>query len=270
VSITVYGTGTCEETALVRDRLRALGVSYEMVDLDTDPVADAFVRGRHAGARVTPTVVVDAAPPVAEPSLDMLDALVEASGRPFALPVPVHFHRPLTDRTVPLRTLPVAAPAGGAPSLFSLEPLRGRAQVVLFLGHPVGCLACAGYARQLVGAAPALADVDAAAVIVVPDSPARAGGWAGDYVPQATVVADAERAWGRALAAFVGLPADTPTLLLLDRYLAPRVGASGPEAGALPSPGETVEWLRFLALECPECSLELAWPEAEGSPDSSE
>lgn len=281
MTVTVYGTPACEDTAIVSDRLHALGVPFAAIDLDADAAAGAFVRGLHAGARVTPTVVVDGAGPVAEPSLDELAALLRQSGIAVAEPPPIQFHRPITDRAVPLRTLPLAGspsdggpagavpagavPAGGpsnaGPGQLSLAQWRDRSQVALFLAHPVGCRACAGYARQLVRAAPMMAQVGAAIVIAVPDAVEPAGAWRAEFAPGAVVLADDGDAWGAGIRAHVGLPAGDPALLLLDRYLAPRVASTGPDAGALLAPGEAQEWLGFLQLEGTACSLELDPPQ---------
>lgn len=259
MAISIHGVRACEDTALVADRLRALAIPFRRTDLDEDPTADAFVRAVNAGNRVTPTVVVDGFAPVAEPSLDELETLLERAGYAVTPPQPTQYHRPLTDRAVAPRTLPVATPEGLAPGPLSVESMRGRSQVALFLAHPP-CLVCAGYARHLALAREALAEVDARAVAVVPGIEAEVRRWARELVPDALVLIDADGAWQARLRETVQLPPDDPALLLLDRYLAPRVGIAASEAGGLLTPGEVVEWFRYLGLECPECSLELEWP----------
>lgn len=258
MTVTVYGTAACEDTAIVADRLRALGVPFTAVDLDADAAADAFVRGLHAGARVTPTVVVDGRQPIAEPSLDDLAVLLDRSGIPAAAPPPIQFHRPMTDRAVPLRTLPLA---GEASAGLSLARWRDRSQVALFLAHPAGCPACAGYARQLARSTQTLSEAGAVLVIALPGAPEPVATWRAEFVPGALVLADPGGGWGAAVRSHAGLPADGPVLLLLDRYLAPRVASVGTDAGRLLAPGEAREWLAFLQLEGTACSLELEPPE---------
>jgi hypothetical protein len=102
-------------------------------------------------------------------------------------------------------------------------------------------------------------------VVAAAAAPDELGPWRhaiGDATP---LLADTDRAWKRAVATAVGWPADDAILLLLDRYLAPRAGSAAPEAGGLVDPASAVEWLAFVALDCPECSGELPWAVEEES-----
>jgi hypothetical protein len=79
--------------------------------------------------------------------------------------------------------------------------------------------------------------------------------------PGGRVLVDPGGGWGAAIRTALGLPADQPALVLLDRFEAPRAISSAPEAGGLISPSEAVDWLGFVALDCPECGEEVAWPD---------
>jgi mycoredoxin len=255
--ITVLGAATCEDTAIVVDRLRAAGIPHRYVDVDRDPDALARIERLNGGRRVTPTVIAGVDEMIlAEPSLEQLGTLVRAAGHGFERPAAVDLHGAITDRAIPLR--PVGA-AEGRP--FSLASLRGRRQVALFLAHGSDCLTCFGYARQLARQGAAMDEADATSVIVVAGSDPGAEQWSDAVALSATLVDDPGAAWKTDIAAHLGVPADAAMLVVLDRFLAPRATSTAPDAGGLIDPTDATDWLRFLALECPECSGEVEWPE---------
>lgn len=130
--IAVLGSATCEDTAVVTSRLRALGVPFRDVDIDADPVAAQQVASLNGGHRVTPTVIAgDDATVLAEPALEALGELVAAAGYDVGPPQAIQYHGERTTRSIPIRHLD--AVGGGR---FSLEQLRGRQQVALFLDCP--------------------------------------------------------------------------------------------------------------------------------------
>lgn len=253
--VVVYGAATCEDTAITRSRLRALRVPFREVDIDADPDGLARVLALE-GHRVTPVVVGEGGDALAEPSIEALEERLRAAGATFSPPAAVQLRGPLTDRPIPLRTLPDAA--GNA---FALDAARGRRATALFLAHDAGCLACHGYARQLALQADAMRDVDAQAVIVVADAFERVRAWAAEMPPGAVLLADAGAGWRRAIEASLSLEGDGVLLLILDRFAAPRAVSRGDEAGGLLGPAEATDWLRFLELECPECGNDVRWPE---------
>lgn len=254
--IVVLGSETCEDTAVVASRLRALGVPFQYVDIDGDPVAARRVASLNQGNRVTPTVIVgDDAEVKAEPTLEALGELLAVARYAIGPPRATDFHGDLTTRSIPVRHLD--AVGEGA---LSLGQLRGRRQVALFLGHGPDCLACLGYARQLAGRRQSFAEVDGLPLIVVAGDIDALAGWRHGIPDAVTILADPDGGWKQAIAATVGAAAGDAILLLLDRFGAPRAGSTANEAGGLIDPSEAVDWLRFLALECPECSGELPWP----------
>lgn len=255
-TITVLGSTTCEDTAIVSSRLRALGVPFLDVDIDADAAAAGRVASLNGGRRITPTVVVgDDADVRAEPTLEALGELLRAAWYDAMPPQATRYHGDLTTRSIPVRHLHTVDGRR-----FSLEQLRGRRQVALFLGHGAGCLACFGYARQLAGMRDALAEADGLALVVVAADVRAASGWRHGIDDAVTILADPDGGWKRDVATHIGARGGDAIMLLLDRFGAPRAGSGADEAGGLIDPSEAVEWLRFLALECPECSGELPWP----------
>lgn len=258
----VLGAATCEDTAIVRSRLDALGIEYRYRDVDEDPEALERVRGLNDGHRVTPTVVVgDVAE--AEPSLERLGELIAGDGglrgRTTVAEL-TQLHGDITSWPIPLRD---RVTDSGAP--FSLGPLRGRRQVCLFLAHEPRCLACFGYARQLTRHREGLKTTEATLVVVGVGIPDGLADWRHGLRADDALVADPDGEWHRAIARHLGFEAGSTMLVLLDRFLAPRVVVSAPEAGGLPDPSTAIGWFDYLALECPECSGELPWP-TSGTP----
>jgi peroxiredoxin len=253
--ITVFGSRTCEDTAITESRLATWAVPFRDIDIDEDDVAAAEVE-RLVGHRVTPTVTVAERGVVAtEPTLEELGTIVAAAGWKVAPPVAVDYHGDVTTRSIPIAS--VASDDGGS---FRLTSLRGRRQALLFLAHAPSCLPCFGYARQLARQRAALDEADADVLIVGAGTVDDVAAWRHGIDPAVRLLADPGGAWKAAVAAHVGFAAEDAAVLALDRFGAPRAGSSAPEAGGLIDPSAGVEWLRFVALDCPECSGELPWP----------
>lgn len=255
----ILGAATCEDTAIVRSRLEALGVAYAYHDVDRDPAALTRVRALNDGHRVTPTVIAGE-DVTAEPTLERLGDTLAAMHITSKVAEPVQLHGDVTSRAIPLRTRPNET---GSP--FDLATLRGRRQVCLFLAHDHACQACFGYARQLAGHVPALDAANASLAVVGCAAPEALDEWRHGLPPEATLVADPDGAWHAAIESHLGFVPGSASLVLLDRFLAPRVVASAAEAGGLPDPTAAISWLEFLELECPECSGELPWPTSQPS-----
>ncbi len=258
--ITVLGTGWCEDTALVRSRLQALGVPFAELDVEADADAQARIRELNDGAQVTPTVVVGdgdtrtAVRAAAEPTLEQLGAMLNAAGWQVAPPQATQYRAPVTQLPIPLPGRSASTVRGTA-----VGALRGRRQLALFLAHEPGCLACLGYARQLGKVRTGLEEADAVAVAVVRGSANELDEWSHGVDPSVGLVADPAGDWRQAVADHVGFAPDRAAVLLLDRWHAARAGAVASEAGGLIDPTEAVSWLDFIALDCPECSGEIAW-----------
>lgn len=235
--ILVLGRPTCEDTQIVESRLRAWGIPFTSRNIETDAAAEREVLARTGGNRVTPTIVVgDDRETVAEPTLEALGALLVRAGYAEA-------HPPEATRLF-----------GEAAARPLVPPFpathRGRAATVVLFTHGEHCLACLGYARQLGGQAGALADEEALAVLVVPaDDAPTPHPWRDELDPRVALTpADVTRWAGSGV-----------RLLVLDQWGAPRAESASAEAGGLIDPTDAVAWVRYLALECPECTEELDW-----------
>jgi len=241
--IEVLGRDTCEDTSIVRSRLTALGVPFTYGNSDVDPATGDRIRGLNGGNLVTPTVVVGDTIAV-EPSIEATDELAIAAGHALRRPAATRLLAPVTDTPIPTRRLP-------APGLFDPPPRTAWAgrQVAVFLPHDAACLACFGYARKLTARTATFGESDASIAVVVdgvnpPDhwEPAQLGG--------AAVVLDPDGGWRSELGAALEIASDGALLLVLDRYLAPRVVHRADDAGGLITPTEVGAWLAFIALEC--------------------
>jgi glutaredoxin len=256
--IVMYGAATCEDTAITRSRLVAIGIPFRELDVDLDAEAAREQRAASDGRRVTPTLVFGAGQLVViEPTLEQLGEALVAAGHIVEPPEAIAYHDELASRPIPLRHLPT-----DLGDSFSIERLRGQRQVALFLGHDAECLACFGYARQLATQLNALAELEAVPVIVVAGTADTIAAWRRGIADGVPILADADGSWKRAVATRVGADAGDALLLVLDRFAAPRAGSIAAEAGGLIDPSAATDWLRLLALECPECGGEIPWSSA--------
>lgn len=242
LEVVVYGARTCEDTAITRSRLHALGVRFREVDVDAD--ADGLARVLElAGRRVTPTVVFGAGQAVvAEPTIDRLDELLRSAGHTVELPTARRVQGALAHRSI------APAPSGRPAETVSRELIRGRRRAAVFFAHDASCLACLGYAKQFAAGGGAARAMDAILIVVVRDSLEAAQTWAHELPADARVLADPGGAWTGRVAAELGTGPDGVMLLVLDHHAAPRAASIAVEAGGLMAPGDVTDWLRSLAL----------------------
>lgn len=134
---------------------------------------------------------------------------------------------------------------------------RTRRTRVLVAGHGPGCEACCRYASRLTEAAAEFGRWDGEAIVVVGpggggelETPRAAEGAAveGSIRP---ALRDPEGAARRRL----GVPEDRVALLIADRFGEVFLREEADEADALPEPDAVLEWLRYLATQCPECGV---------------
>jgi peroxiredoxin len=149
-------------------------------------------------------------------------------------------------RSLPDLTLP-AAPSGAPVSVRR----RGRDNTVLIALHAADCKGCLAYLSALAGAHETLRDWDGR-VLPVLHGPLEAA----EEIRAARglpfpVIADAE---GRLRE---GSGIQGGTFLIADQwgelFL---VQAGGEDQHDYPAPAEVAEWLRFVAIQCPECQGE--------------
>jgi peroxiredoxin len=158
----------------------------------------------------------------------------------------VSSREPLTagDR-LPDLTLP-AAPDGRPVPLRAL----GRVAPVVVQTHGAECAECRACLERLAGAGDAVREWDGRVVAVVPE-----GLDAADRLREGSrlpfpVLADPERG----LAERLGM--DDAAVLGADQWGELFLVAAAGDGHRLPDASEVVEWLRFLAVRCPECEGE--------------
>ncbi|HEX8693106.1 MAG TPA: redoxin domain-containing protein [Longimicrobium sp.] len=151
----------------------------------------------------------------------------------------------LGARRLPDLRLP-SAPAG-APT-----PLRppGRVSPVLVLVHGAGCEGCRAWLRRLAASSDGIAEWDGRVVILVPESPDSAAAMREDGFESFTILADPDRT----LAARLGTSG--AAVVIADQYGVIHEAADAGEGHDFPEPHEVVNWLQYLAVQCPECQGE--------------
>jgi hypothetical protein len=124
-------------------------------------------------------------------------------------------------------------------------PLRrgGRAATVVVRVHDATCRDCRRYLADLAASKIDLAWWEGRVVVVVPGPLEDASGLRGDVGSSFTVLGDAH---DRARLV------DGAGVIVADRYGHIYDVADAGDGHALPSPKELEEWLRFLAMQCPE------------------
>lgn len=154
------------------------------------------------------------------------------------------------DLKLGARRLPdvkLASAPGGSP-----VPIRlpGRVSPVLVLVDRAECDACRAWLRRLAAVSSDIAEWDGRVIVVVPASPEDAARIVDDAPPPFAILADPDRALAARLAI------STPALVIADQYGEIHHAASAGDAHELPDPAEVIDWLRYLAIQCPECQGE--------------
>ena len=158
------------------------------------------------------------------------------------------FPRDLKNVRRPLPEVTLQPPGGG-------EPLRvrarGRRSPVLVVRHPQGCAGCDAYLAELAGSRDEISEWDGRVVVVIPDGasvpdpPERA---ADQPFP---VGVDVE---GRLAAA---LSVEVPALAIADQWGELHLIEAAGSGHRFPPVEEVIEWVRYLAIHCPECEGEV-------------
>ncbi|MGC8826670.1 MAG: hypothetical protein ACP5TV_06680 [Anaerolineae bacterium] len=148
---------------------------------------------------------------------------------------------------MPAPSLDLPAAGGGE---MGIMDFRGRSSLLVLFCHGPACPGCQEAVTCLAEREKDLEFARAEAVIVLPAAPPS-----GDAVPAGRRlhgVIDAERALHREYAGLLpGASPDEAMLFVLDQYGVPWAGWHGAEpAGGLCAEG--IEWLEFIALQCPE------------------
>ncbi|MGE5141100.1 MAG: redoxin domain-containing protein [Rudaea sp.] len=249
--IVIYGSVTCEDTALVRDHLQALGIPYTLRNREEDPEAERIIRRWNDDKIVTPTIVFGEGrgmqeDVISEPTLLRLEETLRAAGYRFDRRQAAEF-RELANTPAPDFTLPASDG-----SQVRLSELRGRNKSAVFFAHDRACRICAGYARQLVRKKRAFEDFDTRLLLILQGNPEQAHEWSHEYVDGHLTLADERGEVKGRYADYFHQDAKGVLLLVLDRFTAPRAGSFAADAGGLIIPHEALEWLRLLDIECAE------------------
>lgn len=132
-------------------------------------------------------------------------------------------------------------------------PLRatGRQGTVLILLHSASCSGCLEYLQRLAGAREGIEDWDGRVVVVVPGEVADAGRVREAVDRSFVVVADTDGRCRERCGVGGG------SMLIADQWGEVfHVYSGEADSHDLPAPDEVVEWLRFMAIQCPECQGE--------------
>lgn len=149
-------------------------------------------------------------------------------------------------RQLPHLTLP-AAPGGATTSI---RP-RGRDGVVLVATHGAECQPCRAYLRDLAANVEAIREWDGRVLVLHPGPLEEAERVRAELALPFSILADANReVMQRAGLEGGGISiADQWGEIVFDE-------SGGEEVHPFPEVQEVVEWLRFLAIQCPECQGE--------------
>jgi hypothetical protein len=153
--------------------------------------------------------------------------------------------RGISDLKNPARKLPdLVLPSGSTGSHRNVRSSGRRAPVVVLV-HGASCALCREYVEQLSAAGPDLRDWDGEIVVVAPDAPTEIPASEG-----VTHLQDVGTRLERALAV------SPPAIAIADQWGVIRALEPAGEGHRFLAVDEVVEWLRFLAIECPECEGE--------------
>lgn len=242
--ITIHGRSDCEDTALVRERLKALGLPFRETDVDAEGEAAAVAERHNAGRRTSPTIVFgQEALVISEPGIQTLDAALKRAGYGVNAAHMIQFGPPASDRSAPWFSLPSADGR-----VIGLEDYRQRKYLIMALAAlPPAPQALAGlHALETIHEAlTARHAADAVAVVAGDREAAKA--LAAHLGARLPVLMDTD---GRVSDKYAALHARVhlPAIFILDRYGAPR--AAGPLSALHAT--EAVAWIEFLECECDE------------------
>ncbi len=150
-----------------------------------------------------------------------------------------------TELTRPSRRIPdfALATRSGTPRRLRAG---GRRSPVLVLVHPGACAACAAFIAQLDAASAALGEWDGDVLVITPDE-LPAGDDAATAIP---VLSDPEQ---RLAASLVIAP---PAVVIADQWGEVHESTEAGDEHRFPAADEIEGWLRYLAIQCPECQGE--------------
>ncbi|MCS7259379.1 MAG: redoxin domain-containing protein [Anaerolineae bacterium] len=134
--------------------------------------------------------------------------------------------------------------------LVTLDQFRERSNLVLCFSHGLECQDCQQLVEQFLARSQELGFVDAQVLIV---QPSEVTGKSALPLPL-HLVWDREGAAQRKFRAWIRQPMarDAILVIILDRYGAPQAACSVPHGAEGKLVAETLEYLTFIAIQCPE------------------
>ena len=236
--IRMYGSHTCEDTAISRDRLNVLRVPFQEFFKEDDESIVALLGKYHQGMTRTPTLVFgDDEIVIAEPTFEQLEETLSRAGYEFN---PPRLHAFDFKRYVPDFSKLTVIRSSDADS-------RELPQMILFFAHVPACRVCQGYAKQIAAQRAEFEQAGARLQIVLNADAKQAKKWGEEFAPGVEFLLDSDGMFKRQS---VDCFPDTwdvhpggAWLLLVDREDVARAGVYSSDAGGLVAPTET---LRFL------------------------
>ncbi|GGL08934.1 putative glutaredoxin-like protein [Sphaerisporangium melleum] len=80
MALKVYTTSWCGPCKRLKSQLTREGISYEVIDIEADPVAAEFVMSVNNGNQTVPTVVLEDGTALTNPSIIQLKRLLAQAG----------------------------------------------------------------------------------------------------------------------------------------------------------------------------------------------
>lgn len=248
MKLDVYGSVTCEDTALVRAQLRALQIPFTDFNREHDAGVNEILARYNNGNLVTPTLVFgDDAFVLAEPSPEQLHETLRAAGFEFQAPRAVEIRGELKNARLPNFTLP--ASHGDAVTLYKL---RGQKRAVLFFVDGVHDRISQGYARQFTNHRELFDEYNALPLPIVRADVDATKEWAHEFARGYAALSDADGSVKQKYAAALNVDPSDALVVILDAFCAPRALSHAPNAGGLIAPNEITSWLRLIDCECDE------------------
>jgi peroxiredoxin len=154
---------------------------------------------------------------------------------------------PSTNAGLPRGTLLPSVSLASAPDGELVELRGGRGPRVLILVHAGTCHGCQDFLRQIAVVATRVAEWGGRLSLVLPDAAEDDGAWLREAPPGTRVLSDPERTVARHL----GLTG--AAVVIADEWGEIYFVAQSGTGHQLPLPEEIVSWVRFIAIQCPEC-----------------
>lgn len=154
------------------------------------------------------------------------------------------------ELTNPQRRLPDLSLASVPEGVLQPVRPRGRRAPVVVLVHGSGCAPCRAYLDLLAAANASLQEWDGCVRVVLPGSVEATRPLHAERQLPFAMLADPEQRLARACRVA------PPAVVIADQWGEIHSCTSAGPEHEWPAPAEVVEWLRYLAIQCPECEGE--------------